>query len=77
MRPTPGQIQKALDFLVWLRSADDRAAAIEELPASVDYEALAALAPRADYDVTAPAVAEAFRMVMRARAFAMSRAGKA
>ena len=72
MIPTPGQIQKALDFLAWLRSADH----IEDIPASVDYEALATLARQAGHDAPAPAIAEAFRTVMRAQAFAISRRGK-
>lgn len=73
MIPTPSQVQTALDFLVWLRSAEDGTENLEGLPASIDYEALAALARRSGYQVTAIAAAEAFRMFMRVRAFSTSR----
>ena len=73
MIATRSQVQTALDFLVWLRSADDAVTSLEGLPASIDYEALATLARHSGYDVPAAAVAEAFRTFMQIQAFREAR----
>lgn len=60
-------IQTALDFFRHLRQRPEQVRGLADLPARIDYEAVAAMARQNGFVVSPPAVAEAFRLMMRAR----------
>jgi hypothetical protein len=70
----PG-IQRALDFLAALPRLEAQGKLEPRLPPRIDYDALVRLAAANGYDFTAPDIAEAFRIFMRARRLVQKRIG--